>query len=86
MRLNKIEFLAMNNPLRAIIQEKYELKILRNMTNIRNINCALEIGCGNGCGSRLIKKYFNPKNIVAIDLDEKMINIADKTNKDNSII
>jgi ubiquinone/menaquinone biosynthesis C-methylase UbiE len=85
MKLNKLEFLAMNNPIRAFIQEKYELKILYEMTSIKNIQTALEIGCGNGYGTRLITKYFFPKKIIGIDLDEKMIKIATKHNKDSSI-
>jgi len=72
MKLNTLEFLAMNNPIRAFIQEKYELKILRAMTSVKNAQIALEIGCGNGNGSKLIKKYFSLKNIIGIDLDEKM--------------
>jgi len=82
MKLNHIEFILMNNPLRAFIQEKYEVNILRNMSSIKNIETALEIGCGNGNGTKLIKKYFLPKNIIAIDLDERMIEIAQKRNKD----
>ncbi len=85
MKLNKIEFIAMNNPIRAVIQEYYELPILRNMITIDNIDKALEIGCGNGHGSKLIKKYFNPRNILSIDLDEKMIKLAEKKNNDQSI-
>jgi len=61
MKLNKLEFLAMNNPIRAFIQDQYELKILRAMTPVNNAQMVLEIGCGNGYGSRLIQKYFSPK-------------------------
>ncbi len=64
-----------HNPIRGYIQENYELQILRTMTSINNIQTALEIGCGNGNGTKLIKKYFSPRNIIAIDLDEKMIGI-----------
>ena len=85
MKLNKIEFLAMNNPLRACIQEKYEAKILRSMSDIKDIDLALEIGCGNGTGTKIIKKLFSPKRIIAIDLDERMIEIAKRRNRDNSI-
>jgi ubiquinone/menaquinone biosynthesis C-methylase UbiE len=85
MKLNKIEFLAMNNPIRAFIQEKYELKILRAMTSVKDVQRILEIGCGNGNGSKLIKKYFSPKYIIGIDLDEKMIKLASKRNRDTSI-
>lgn len=85
MKLNKLEFLAMNSPLRAFVQERYELKILRSMTSLQNIKTALEIGCGSGNGARLIKKYFAPETIIAIDLDEKMIAKARKRTADPSI-
>ena len=42
MKLNKIEFIATNNPIRAFIQEKYELKILRAMTPVENALMVLE--------------------------------------------
>jgi ubiquinone/menaquinone biosynthesis C-methylase UbiE len=70
----------MNNPFRAFIQEKYELRILRRMVSEKSFESVLEIGCGNGTGTRLINKYFSPKNVTAIDLDEKMIQLAGKNN------
>jgi len=85
MKLNKFEFLLMNNPVRSFIQEMHEVRVLRSMTSIGNIDRALEIGCGNGYGTKLIKKYFNPKRIDAVDLDEKMIDIAKRKNGDSSI-
>ena len=85
MKLNKLEFLAMNNPIRAFIQGKYELKILRSMSSMKNAQMALEIGCGNGNGTKLIKKYFCPVKIIGIDLDERMIKIAKQRNKDTSV-
>ena len=69
----------MNNPIRAYVQEKYELPILMNMLKSNTFDSVLEIGCGNGNGTKLIKKYFNPLAITAIDLDEKMIQIAQET-------
>ena len=75
----------MNNPLRELIQERYEIPILRRMITNESFYDALEIGCGNGHGTRLIKKYFNPAKIEAIDLDKRMISIAQKRNGDNSI-
>lgn len=85
MILNKLEFLLMINPLRAFIQEKYEMSIFCKMLTGTKISNALEIGCGNGNGARLIKKYFKPETIVAVDLDEKMVEIAKKGNNDTSI-
>ena len=79
MKLNPLEFFLMNNPVRAYIQEKYELPILMNMLPSMNLNSVLEIGCGNGTGTKLIRKYFNPLHLTAIDLDEKMVRIARDT-------
>ena len=50
MKLNKLEFWAMNSPARAFIQDRYELKILRSMSSVKNPGMVLEIGCGNGRG------------------------------------
>lgn len=85
MKLNKIEFALMNNPIRAFIQAKYEIRALRRMTAITNIGIALEIGCGNGYGTKLVKEHFCPGRIEAVDLDEKMIRIARRKNRDSSI-
>lgn len=85
MKLNKIEFIGMNNGLRAYIQDQYEAKQLRIMSSIGKIETALEIGCGRGVGTKLIKKYFNPDNIIGIDIDERMIDIAKKRNKNKTI-
>ena len=75
----------MNNPLRAFIQERYELPILRKMISTKGFESVLEIGCGNGTGTRLINKYFGPGKITAIDLDEQMIQIAKKNNRAENI-
>lgn len=85
MLLNKIEFLFVNNPIRAFIQEKLEIKRLRKLSNLPSNKVILEIWCWNGMWTRIIKKYFMTKEIYAIDLDEKMISIAKDNNSDTSI-
>ncbi|MCP5054760.1 MAG: class I SAM-dependent methyltransferase, partial [bacterium] len=87
MKLNTIEFLLMNNPFRSYIQEKYELPKLMNMlpSTAGNFDSVLEIGCGSGNGSTLIKKYFNPPHITGVDLDEKMIRKAQERVPDTSM-
>lgn len=85
MLLNQFEFILMNNPLRAFIQENYEIKKLRKMTDVKDINTALEIGCGNGRGAHLIKRYFSPAKLSCIDLDDRMIKLASKRNHDCTI-
>ena len=86
MKLNYLEFLLVNNPIRAYVQEKYELPILMSMVGSKTFDSVLEIGCGNGNGTKLIRKYFNPRHITAIDLDEKMIQIAQETVVDESTV
>jgi len=85
MKLNKLEFFLMNNPLRNLIQEHIEMKRLRKYSSLGADKTLLEIGSGTGNSSRLIKKYFHTKRIYSIDLDEKMVAIARKNNKDDSI-
>jgi len=85
MKLNRLEFYLMNNPFRAFIQERYELPILSRMISTKGFEHVLEIGCGNGIGTKLINKYFKPNHITAIDLDEKMVQIAETNNRAENI-
>jgi ubiquinone/menaquinone biosynthesis C-methylase UbiE len=85
MKVNNLEFLAMNNPVRAFIQEKYEVKILKSMASKTDFQVVLEVGCGNGTGTKLVKKYFSPRLIMGVDLDERMVRIAARRNTDASI-
>ena len=41
----------MNNPVRSLIQ-KYEARRMRKMTNLKNGGKILEIGCGQGEGTK----------------------------------
>lgn len=85
MKLNPLEFLLINNSVRNLIQEHIEVKRLRKWSNLPPNQTVLEIGCGTGNSSQLIKKYFQAKMVYATDLDERMIDIAKKGNKDDSI-
>ena len=85
MKLNKLEFLLMDNPVRNIVQDLIEIKRLRKWSNLPSNKTVLEIGCGTGNGSRLIRKYFQAKKIYATDLDKRMIEIAKRRNADDSI-
>lgn len=82
MKLNPFEYRIVNNPIRALIQEYVETREMRKNSNLGEGKRILEIGCGNGTGTKLIKKYFKPGEIEAIDLDPKMIALAEKNNKD----
>jgi ubiquinone/menaquinone biosynthesis C-methylase UbiE len=84
MKTNTFEFLMMNNPLRRLIQEHYEIKKFLDIPDSIEGKKVLEIGCGNGFGTKLINKYFQPKKIIGIDLDEKMIDKAIKNRLKNA--
>jgi len=75
MLLNKLEYWTMNNPLRGLIQRRYEAPRLKRLANGSADN-VLEIGCGQGVGARIIYDLFNPQRYVGVDLDPRMIRRA----------
>jgi len=62
MRLGKLEFLAMNNPLRRWIQKHTEFRIFRNQLKRCFVDLDGEVimdaGCGSGYSTELIVKEF----------------------------
>ena len=77
MILNPIEYWAMNNPIRGLIQKRLEAPRLKNLCNGRT-DTILEIGCGQGAGAEIICDLFSPQKYVGIDLDPKMVERAKK--------
>ena len=51
MLLNRVEYLLMNNPVRAAIQRHFEAPRLLRMRGALPGGVALEIGCGRGVGN-----------------------------------
>ncbi|WP_051201883.1 class I SAM-dependent methyltransferase [Ferrimonas senticii] len=76
MKLNLIEKLALNNPLRAAIQTHIETPMLQAMGTELPIEYALEIGVGQGVGSGLIKQQFGAQKVLGLDLDPAMLKRA----------
>ena len=58
MKMNRIEKLAMNNPIRALIQRYYETPLLERLGGRVEGMHVLEIGCGRGVGTEIIFKHF----------------------------
>jgi len=77
MLMNSIEYWAMNNPLRGLVQRQYEAPRLKRLSK-GTANNILEIGCGQGVGARIIYDLFSPQRYVGIDLDPRMIRRAQK--------
>ena len=78
MILNRFEFLAMNNPLRAMIQRRFEARRFLRMGGSESAGHALEIGCGRGVGAEIIFDEFSAATVDAFDLDPKMVELAGK--------
>lgn len=77
MLMNKTEFWLMNNPVRRASM-RLEARKLRRMSPAEFPTQVLEIGSGEGQGTKNILRYWQPKKIDAIDLDPKMIARAKK--------
>jgi ubiquinone/menaquinone biosynthesis C-methylase UbiE len=73
MRLNRLEFALMNNPVRAAIQRHYEARHFLQMAGPMRGGHALEIGCGRGVGTELILDLFGADRVDAFDLDPRMV-------------
>lgn len=80
MRLSRIEFVAMNNPLRRFIQKHHEFRIFKQLLKKHNIDLIskniLDVGCGSGYSTELLIKEFTPFKIVAFDFMQEQINLA----------
>lgn len=76
MILNRVEFLAMNNRLRALLQRRLEGPRLLRMGGAIPGGYVLEIGCGRGVGVDVIFDLFGASAVDAIDLDPKMVRLA----------
>ena len=75
MLMNSLEYWAMNNPVRGLIQKRLEAPRLQRLCKGRT-DTVLEIGCGQGVGAGIIHDLFSPREYVGIDLDPKMIERA----------
>jgi len=76
MLLNRVEYVLMNNPLRAAIQRHFEAPRLLRMGGPMRGGKSLEIGCGRGVGSELILEVFGADAVDAFDLDPRMVALA----------
>lgn len=76
MKMNALEKLAMNNPIRTFFQRHFEAPLLEELGGRLEGLKVLEIGCGRGVGTELIIERFGAKKVIATDLDEDMLKKA----------
>ena len=78
MRLNAVEKLMMNNPVRALVQRRFEVPRLLEMGGAMRGGRALEVGCGRGVGTELVLGRFGADRVDAFDLDPDMVERAQR--------
>ena len=79
MKLNTIERLAMNNPVRAAHQHHREATWLRDLAGASLAGqYVLEVGCGRGVGVEVLLDRLAAEHVAAFDLDEAMIDKAQR--------
>jgi ubiquinone/menaquinone biosynthesis C-methylase UbiE len=77
MILNWVERALMNNPLRTGLQRHLEAKVLLELGGPVH-GAALEVGCGKGAGCELVLDVFAADRVDAIDLDPRMVALAQR--------
>ena len=76
MKLNAIEKTLMNNPVRALLQRRYEAPLMERLGGRTEGLRVLEIGCGRGVGTEIIFRRFGASEVHAFDLDPDMVQRA----------
>lgn len=76
MKLNLIEKALVNNPVRALLQRRYEAPLLERLGGRTSGLRVLEVGCGRGVGTEIIFERFGAREVHAFDLDPDMIDQA----------
>ena len=79
MKLNAIERVLMNNPVRAAHQHRREAAWFRRLAGgALSGQHVLEVGCGRGVGAEVILDRLGAAEVTAFDLDESMVDLASK--------
>lgn len=82
MKLSKMEFRAMNNPIRRWMQKHLEFSLFKQHLKKCDIELKnktiLDIGCGSGYSTELIINEFSPSVISAFDFMPEQIELAKK--------
>lgn len=76
MKLNRIEKVLMNNPVRSLLQRRYEAPLLERLGGHTRGMRVLEVGCGRGVGTEIIFERFGAREVYAFDLDPEMVKQA----------
>lgn len=86
MLMNQLQVWAMRLPFREWMNDRAAKRHFSEYFHGLKDKTVLEIGCGSGKGTKVIKKYFAPAEIIAIDLDPRLIESAKNNVKDPAIV
>jgi ubiquinone/menaquinone biosynthesis C-methylase UbiE len=83
MKLNTVERLAMNNPVRAAHQHHREAAWFAELSHgdLRDAD-VLEVGCGRGVGVEVLLDRLGARHVTAFDLDPAMVERAERRLRD----
>jgi ubiquinone/menaquinone biosynthesis C-methylase UbiE len=76
MKLNKLEFALMNNPVRAWSQRRLETPLLIGPPGALRGLRVLEVGCGRGIGIEILVEQLGAAEVVGFDIDPEMVALA----------
>lgn len=72
MRLNRVETVLMNNPVRSYVQWHSEASLLERLGGTTVDQSIIEIECGRGVGTEIVLERFRARRVLAFDFDPRM--------------
>lgn len=69
MKLNAVEMLLVNNPVRTVVQRLYEARLLLELGGRLDGAWVLEVGCGRGAGVEILLEQFGASQVYAIEIE-----------------
>lgn len=86
MKMNQFETFLMTFDFGRKVYLHGIVKTLQEISQLPPNKKILEIGCGNGIGTRLIHEYFKPSELIATEYDESLVEITKEKVKDINVL
>jgi ubiquinone/menaquinone biosynthesis C-methylase UbiE len=86
MKMNKIEYYLMTFDLSRYVYLRGIVRKLRDISGLAPGKRVLEIGCGNGVGTRQILEFFQPGEFIATEYDRRLVEITKLKNKGSKVM